>query len=123
MVARENLDSQVKDLINKAMNPSTFNGEVVRKNTSFKHGSHPEGAIFVMAVENNSKQPLQLIAEADTDSSGGTPKPEATIGDNYVQDLYNISMSTDLYIPSDRCLETTQIDEEYGDHEEMPEPK
>ena len=29
------------------MNPSTFNGEVVPKNKSFQHGSHPEEAIFV----------------------------------------------------------------------------
>ena len=47
MVARENLDSQVKDLVNKVMIPSTFNGEVIRKNKSFKHGSHPDEAILV----------------------------------------------------------------------------
>ena len=47
MVARENIDSQVKNLVNKVMNPSTFNGEVIRKNKSFKHGSHPDEAILV----------------------------------------------------------------------------
>ena len=85
--------------------------------------SIPIPATVYMAVDNNSKKPLQPIAETDTDSNGGTPKPEATLGENYVQDLHNISTSRDLFIPSDRCLETTQIDEEYGEDEEMPEPK
>ena len=38
MVARENLDSQVKDLVNKVMIPSTFNGEVIRKNKALSMG-------------------------------------------------------------------------------------
>ena len=47
MVARENPDSQVKDFVNKAMNPSTFHGEVVPNNKCFKHVSHPEEALLV----------------------------------------------------------------------------
>ena len=50
-------------------------------------------------------------------------QPEATTEENFIRDLHNISMSRDLYVPSTRSFETTQIDEKYSPEEEMPEPR
>ena len=76
-----------------------------RKINSLQSISIP--ATVYMAIETNPKQILQSIAEAGTTSNEGTHQPEATIGENYIRDLHNISISRDLYVPSARSLEST----------------
>ena len=54
MVARDLFDLKVKDLGDKATVRSTFNGEVVRKNKSFKPGSRPDEAVlYSMGVKTS----------------------------------------------------------------------
>ena len=80
-------------------------------------------ATVFMAIDTTKEKPLAPIFEADATSEGGTPHAEATLGDNYIQDLHNISISRDFFVPSARAIETTQLDEEHSPDEEMPEPR
>ena len=80
-------------------------------------------ATVFMAIDTEKEKPLETIIETDTTFNEGPHHAEATIGDNYLRDLHNISISRDLYIPSARSFESTQIDDKYSPEDEMPEPK